>query len=177
MPAISIADVNESMLTAILAMNDAEIPRLGPADREKLAWFAAHACRFRVALAASQPVGFLVGLRPGLDYASPNYRWFEERYPEFGYIDRVAVHPDWRRRGIAARLYADFEAALPTSVPCMTCEVNIDPPNPASLGFHERMGFRAVGKQFVDGGRKEVALMVRFLEPGRTGPVSGRPPA
>lgn len=166
MAAITIADITESALAAVLAMNEAELPRLGPADRDKLLWFAKHARRFRVALDGGQPVGFLIGLLPGLDYASPNYRWFEDRYAAFGYVDRVAVHPDWRGRGIGGRLYADFEAALPASVPYMACEVNIDPPNPASLRFHERMGFRTVGTQYVDGGRKQVALMIRTLDPG-----------
>ena len=41
----------------------------------------------------------------------------------------------------------------------MTCEVNIRPPNDGSMHFHERLGFRQVASQEIDGGKKEVALM------------------
>ena len=30
-------------------------------------------------------------------------------------------------------------------VPRITCEVNVEPPNPVSLKFHERRGFREIG--------------------------------
>ena len=42
---------------------------------------------------------------------------------------------------------------------CITCEVNTRPANPDSMAFHERLGFREVGRQQTEGGAKEVALL------------------
>jgi predicted GNAT superfamily acetyltransferase len=41
----------------------------------------------------------------------------------------------------------------------VTCEVNLDPPNPRSLAFHERLGFREVGRQATKGGAFTVVLL------------------
>jgi predicted GNAT superfamily acetyltransferase len=40
----------------------------------------------------------------------------------------------------------------------VTAEIDIEPPNPVSLKFHERFGFKEVGKQAVAGGKKIVSL-------------------
>lgn len=154
-------DVCGADLDAILRLNEAAVPAVNSIGREQAAWFAANAAYFRVAASSGRVGGFLIGLLPGLDYASPNYRWFCGQYDEFGYIDRVAVAADARRHGIASRLYADFEASLPAEVSLMACEVNLQPPNESSMRFHEKLGFRQVGSQLIDDGQKEVALLVR----------------
>ncbi|MDH3435120.1 MAG: GNAT family N-acetyltransferase, partial [Gammaproteobacteria bacterium] len=100
---------------------------------------------------------------PGTSYASPNYRWFSDRYDDFAYVDRVAVARFARRRGLASRLYDDFAATVPASVKLMTCEVNLSPPNEASMRFHKQLGFRQVGVRTTEGGAKEVAMLVREL--------------
>jgi predicted GNAT superfamily acetyltransferase len=116
-----------------------------------------------VAAADQQVLAFLIGLRPGLDYHSPNYQWFCDRYGEFGYIDRVAVAATARRLGLATTMYRDFESSLPDAVPVMTCEVNLRPPNESSMRFHERSGFERVATQVIDNGAKEVALLAKVL--------------
>ena len=40
-------------------------------------------------------------------------------------------------------------------------EVNLDPPNPGSILFHEKMGFRELAQQIVGDGEKLVSLMSR----------------
>ena len=50
----------------------------------------------------------------------------------------------------------------------MTCEVNIEPPNPASLAFHARMGFDRVGEQSTKGGEVVVALLAAPVSAGAT---------
>lgn len=158
-----IADVQADHLGAVLRLNAAEVPHLGEADLEKMEWFVANASYFRVALSDGELAAFLVGLRPGTAYQSPNYLWFCERYPDFAYIDRVAVAAAFRRQGLASLLYEDFAATLPAAVGMMTCEVNIHPPNEDSMRFHERLGFRQVGTQTIESGRKEVAMLARIL--------------
>lgn len=43
----------------------------------------------------------------------------------------------------------------------LTCEVNLEPPNPHSLAFHHRLGFTQVGEQVTTRGTVRVALLVR----------------
>ena len=124
----TIRDVAASDLDAVLELNEANVPEVGSISAEQMSWFMEHAPYFRVVDVDDRIGALLVGLRPGLDYGSPNYRWFAERYDDFGYIDRVAVAEHARRLGLASRLYSDFESTLPESVGVMTCEVNLRPP-------------------------------------------------
>ncbi len=158
-----IADITADDLVAVLELNESEVPHLGAVDIEQMHWFASHATYFRVAKADGQLAAFLVGLRPGTAYGSPNYRWFCDRYKEFAYIDRVAVAPSARRHGLASRLYDDFAATMPDSVKIMTCEVNILPPNDDSMRFHDRLGFHEVGTQATEDDSKKVALLLKEL--------------
>ena len=149
-------------LDEVLALNDANVPAVGDVGIDKMRWFREHAHYFRVAVADGRLAAFLIGLRPGTSYESSNYRWFCHNYDDFAYVDRIAVAEHARRFGLASRLYDDFAAAM-TEVEMMTCEVNILPPNPSSMRFHERMGFRQVGTIEYEPGAKAVALMERRL--------------
>jgi predicted GNAT superfamily acetyltransferase len=155
----TLRDVEATDLEIILRLNDAEVPAVSRVNIEEMQWFAEHAAYFRVALRGQYLAAFLIGMRPGTDYQSPNYQWFCNAYPDFGYIDRIAVSANARRHGLATRMYKDFKEQLPTKVTVMTCEVNIRPPNDSSMRFHERLGFRQVGSQTLDEGIKEVALL------------------
>ncbi len=154
--------IARSDFDAVLELNAALVPHVNLIGVDDLQWFADHAAFVRVAKIDDRLAGFLIGLRPGTAYASPNYRWFCNQYEDFAYIDRVAVSQWARRKGIAASLYAAFADSQP-GVPVMTCEVNLRPPNAGSMRFHERQGFRQVSSQQIDGGEKEVALMEKSL--------------
>ena len=158
---ITLRRAEDTDLEAVLQLNEMSVPAVNSVDLEQMRWFAANAAYFSVAMHNEQFAGFLIGMRPGTTYASPNYRWFCENYEDFGYIDRIAIAASARRLGLATRLYRDFEASLPPCVGVLTCEVNVVPPNESSMRFHEDYGFRTVGTQTLDDGRKEVALMAR----------------
>lgn len=119
-----------------------------------------------VADAQRRVVGFLLALPPHVPYDSPNYQWFEERYDDFVYIDRVAVAPGDRGSGVGRALYEALDATLAagsaaTGAPRLCCEVNLRPPNPGSLEFHRRLGFVPVGEQDTEEATKRVVLLVR----------------
>lgn len=160
---MQISDITEADLDAVLALNEASVPHVSSIDLEQMRWFAEQAFYFRVARVEGQFAGFLIGLRPGIEYKSENYRWFCENHRDFGYIDRVAVAPEARRLGVASALYDNFADELRGHVPVMTCEVNIRPANETSLRFHELLGFRQVASQETENGTKEVALMEKKL--------------
>ena len=160
-PMITLRKAGDTDLEAVLQLNEASVPAVNSVDVEQMRWFAANAAYFSVAMRNQQVTGFLIGMRPGTTYASPNYRWFCDKYEDFGYIDRIAIAEGARRLGLATRLYRDFEASLPPNLGVLTCEVNIVPPNESSMRFHADYGFRTVGTQTLDDGRKKVALMAK----------------
>jgi predicted GNAT superfamily acetyltransferase len=98
-------------------------------------------------------------MREGADYASPNYRWFDDRGGCFLYVDRVIVDGAEQGRGVATLLYDDLVAfAAESGVGRVVCELDADPPNAASRRFHDRYGFAEVGTQWVADGAKRVSL-------------------
>ena len=103
--------------------------------------------------------GGLIAFGPGAAYASPNYRWFDARHADFLYVDRVVVDAACRGAGLGRALYGALRDHASGRTPLLACEVNEQPPNPASMAFHERFGFAAVGRQETEGGTKQVALM------------------
>ena len=74
--------------------------------------------------------------------------------------------PCARGQGLARRLYADlFDHATRAGHEIVTCEINSDPPNPASDAFHTAMGFSEVGAAAIHGGSKMVRYFVRSMQP------------
>lgn len=154
-------DATAADFPAILALNEAFVSVLSPLDHERLARLHAQAAWHRVIERAGRVEAFLLALREGADYDSPNYRWFAQRHARFLYVDRVVVAGNIQTRGAGSRLYRDLHVlAQRDDVPLITCEFDVEPPNPASARFHARLGFREVGRQQLDGGRKTVSLQV-----------------
>lgn len=115
---------------------------------------------------AGFPIGFISLVEPGTQaYDSPNLRWFEawieSRTESLIYVDRIALHPDYRSRKLGGSLYkAAFEAFPDRDL--IGCEVNTMPDNPGSKRFHERMGFEVIGTQEFSP-EKAVAYYVRTI--------------
>jgi len=153
---------------AILALNAALVHFLSPLDAARLQALHAQAAYHRVAEIDGGVVAFLLAFREGAAYDSPNYLWFAQRYSEFLYIDRIVVDPEQQGRGLGARLYDDlFAYAQIAGIATVTCEFDLDPPNPGSQKFHARFGFREVGTQWLAGGKKQVSLQARAVRTAR----------
>ncbi|MFV1884361.1 MAG: GNAT family N-acetyltransferase [Balneola sp.] len=105
--------------------------------------------------------GFMIVLGPGKRYDSENYGYFTEHYISFDYVDRIVIGEEFRGKGLGSRLYEYlFEHSSEERI---TCEVNLKPPNPKSVQFHQMLGFEEVGQQYSEGGKKYVSLMVKEL--------------
>jgi predicted GNAT superfamily acetyltransferase len=150
---------------AVLALNLASVLELSELDERRLEWILSLAHRaLAIEGERGEVVAFALAVGPGTAYDSANYRWFDARFERFVYLDRVAVAEPLRRRGMATRLYEAMEdAAVPFER--MVCEVNVLPPNPASLAFHDARGYVEVGRLAHDE-RKQVALLSRELTRG-----------
>jgi predicted GNAT superfamily acetyltransferase len=141
---------------AVHALNDASVPHVNALTAEQFAWLAANVDYFRVAEVDGEFAGFVMAIRRGTPYWSGNYAWFTERFADFIYLDRVVVSPTVRRAGVGRALYADLATFAAGRWPRITLEVNIRPPNPGSVAFHESLGFMRVGARTYDD--NEVAM-------------------
>jgi len=132
----------------VLALNERNVVKLAHLDEERLRQLLEWADRFDVIDADGAFAGFVITFAPGTPYDSSNYRWFTERHRSNGgfyYLDRIVLHEEYRRRGFGGLVYDELESvAAPYGR--MALEVNLVPPNDASLAFHEARGYREVGR-------------------------------
>lgn len=146
---------------AVLALNTIHAAELSLLDEAGLRRLLGAAY---VARRIGRLEAFMIAFDQDADYASPNFLWFRERYPRFAYVDRIAVAASARGRGHARRLYQHlFDQARRDGHTVVTCEVNSDPPNPASDAFHDALGFRIVGEAAIYGGERRVRYYTRDL--------------
>lgn len=145
----------------VLEMNEESVHFLSPMDRERLDYLANKADIFDVIEKDGKVEGFILAFREGGDYDSVNYKWFNERYDKFLYIDRVVISIEQQRKGLGEALYNwIFDHA---EVDKIAAEIDIKPPNPTSLAFHKNFGFKEVGQHSVAGGTKVVSLEISEL--------------
>ena len=81
-----------------------------------------------------------------------------------GYINNVAVHPEYRRRGIAAALISLLaEQAQAIGLAFMTLEVRES--NAPAIALYEKLGFTTVGrrKNYYEKPREDAILMTIFF--------------
>jgi predicted GNAT superfamily acetyltransferase len=162
--ALQIRDAVEGDHPQLLRLNQEWVHFLSPLTPERLRSLHRMAWHCRVIALDTGVSGFLLALREGAAYDSPNYRWFAARYPDFVYIDRIVIDGKARGQRLGQRLYEDlFQRARAAQVRRITCEFDVDPPNEASRRFHEHFGFREVGRQQVADGKKSVSLQEATL--------------
>ena len=148
----------------ILRLNEESVHFLSPMSRERLEHMFEEVELCKVATRQGQILAFCMAFREGADYDSVNYLWFASHYPKFLYVDRVVVDLKKQAAGLGSLLYEEvFRYARETGVPLVAAEIDIEPPNPVSLKFHEKFGFGEVGRQEVAGGTKVVSLQTSNL--------------
>lgn len=162
MTAISIRDMRAHDLDWVLHANNGATPHVGELDAAKLAALFHECSVARVAEANGRPVGAVMCLSPGAPYTSENYLWFQRRYEDFLYIDRIFVEPS-AAAGVGQLIYRDLERFADGRCAMLACEVNERPPNPVSIAFHKKCGFEPVGRQTTEGGAKAVVMMAKPL--------------
>lgn len=156
---LTIRDTSLADLGDALALNNANVPALNELDAAEIERLVGMSLVSLTAEVDGAFAGFCITFPPGVDYGSLNYGWFSRRYTEFAYLDRIAVDPAFRRYGIGRAFYATLRERLTGTAPVLLCEVNVRPRNDASLHFHHSVGFREVGQQDTDGGKKTVSLL------------------
>ena len=156
-----IQTLDPAQASCVLALNNEHAEELSWLDAARLAELVVRAF---VARRIGAVDAFLLAFDQDADYDSPNFLWFRDRYRRFVYVDRIIVARSARGRGHARRLYDDlFQQARSAGHQRIVCEVNREPPNPASDAFHAALGFSEAGVATIHGGAKTVRYLARLL--------------
>ena len=155
-----ILKTNTIDLPHIHNLNQHALPAVSSITLNDMTQFLKMADYFRVIKVKTNIAGFLIALAPGKNYHSPNYKWFEKKYSQFMYVDRIVIDPSFQNKGLGLAFYDDLKIFCQGYAPIITCEVNLKPKNDGSLLFHKKYGFKQVGTQETDGAEKEVSLLV-----------------
>ena len=142
--------IKNADLQRVLEINNANTPGVSELTQDELQTDLSNSLH---ALAIDDEQGevcaFCITFDPSAPDAGDNHRWFAERYKSFVYLDRIAIDSNHQNRGLGALLYQAVELHMLKSAEhsLLCCEVNLEPPNPGSLRFHQRIGFAEVGQQ------------------------------
>ena len=145
----AVRDIETADLPRVLEINNANTPGVSELTLTELEIDLENSLH---ALAIENEQGevcaFCITFDPGAPDAGDNHRWFAERYKSFVYLDRIAIDSNHQNRGLGALLYQVVEQHMLDSAEhsLLCCEVNLEPPNPGSLRFHQRIGFTEVGQ-------------------------------
>ncbi|HEX4482453.1 MAG TPA: GNAT family N-acetyltransferase [Solirubrobacteraceae bacterium] len=138
---MQLRELTDADRPAVLELNEHSVLELSPLDDERLRYILALAFRSVVVERDGEVLAFAIAIAPQADYDSRNYARLSERFERFLYLDRIAVAAGARRQGLGAMLYDALEqAAQPFGR--MVCDVNVEPPNEASLAFHAARGYQ-----------------------------------
>jgi len=161
---MTIRDAIDADFEQILYLNEESVRFLSPLSEDRLRRLHAQATWHRVVEIDGRVGAFLLALPEGAVYDSVNYRWFAAHYERFLYVDRVVVAASRQGLGFGRALYQDlFTLAGAASIPRVTAEFDVEPPNEASRLFHASFGFVEVARQSTGDGKKRVSLQVAEL--------------
>jgi predicted GNAT superfamily acetyltransferase len=150
--AIQLVSLLELDLNALVALNNSHAVELSWVEKPQFENMILNAVYARGVAPAK---AFLIALDQTALYDNVNFLWFRARYGNFIYVDRIVVDCAFRGQGVARALYEDlFEFARSQWQSLIVCEVNADPPNPASDLFHRRLGFKHVGEGPIPSGKR-----------------------
>jgi predicted GNAT superfamily acetyltransferase len=132
-------------IPSLWRINEEGLPGTGKVSQEEIADLLSFSELSLGAYEDGLLTGFVICLLPRTRYGSLNYAWFNEKYQDFLYVDRIAVSSKHRNKQVGSLLYEKvFKHASTLKFP-VAAEVSLNPPNPDSMRFHERHGFFEVG--------------------------------
>ena len=155
---MNIRHLTHADVEAMWVINEEGLPGTGRVSPSELTALLDLASLSLGAFDAQHMLGFVICLPPQTTYGSLNYAWFNQRYDAFLYVDRIAVATDHRNRGVGSALYSQVIAEANEQAVPVAAEVNLVPPNPGSVRFHQRFNFVEVGT--LDHGEKAVTMFL-----------------
>lgn len=162
MPDLTFTDLGAEagLSDALLVLNNDFATELSHLTADKAHHLVRHAFMAR----AIGEDALLIAFDQDAPYDNPNFQWFKERFDRFVYVDRVVVAERRRGRGWGWLLYESlFARARERGQMRVTCEINLDPPNPRSEAFHAGLGFEPVGQAILPGAGKTVRYFCKSV--------------
>ena len=153
-------ELQNNDIPSIWLINQEGLPGTGKISEKEIADLLSISELALGAYEENELVGFVICLPPKTRYGSLNYAWFNKRYEEFLYVDRIAVSENHRNCKIGTKLYKEVISHAEQNNYPIAAEVSLKPPNPASLRFHERNGFNEIG--ILHHESKSVTMMMRL---------------
>ncbi|MXP64319.1 GNAT family N-acetyltransferase [Roseomonas sp. M0104] len=165
-------------LPALLALNNRHAPAVNALTLPEFAALAEGALLALAAWEDREARALLLAFGPAGPARGPNHAWIRTHAPGAAYVDRIVVDGPAQGRGLGRALYGALaERAAACGLAELGCEVNLAPPNPESLAFHARLGFRRLGEATDPRNGKRVAYLgcpaAQFLRSAATSPLSG----
>lgn len=152
-------ELRDQDIPAIWEINEQGLPGTGKVSQQEIAQLLGIAELSIGAFEDQQLLGFVLCFLPRTDYASPNYAWFNQRYQDFLYVDRIAVSEGHRNQTIGSLLYQQVISYAKQYNYPIAAEVSLNPPNPGSMRFHHRFNFTEIG--VLNHQSKSVTMMMR----------------
>jgi len=144
----------------ILALNDRFVAVTSPMDAAQFQHLLEISSLCIVAENDGEILGFVLAMTKQDTYENGNFQWFKDRLNNFVYIDRIVVAADGRGAGVGSQLYEHItEWARQRDLLLIAAEMDLVPPNEASLKFHQKKGFVALGQRILESG-KTVSMQV-----------------
>lgn len=158
--------------TFVLQINSESQPnvaRLDPPELNRLQSLSPH--HLVAECTQTGVVAYLLAFADDARYDGEEFLKLRSITAPFLYIDQVAVIHQSQRKGIGAALYRCVEQiAEQSGIESLCCEINICPPNPDSIAFHRKLGFRAVETLDTLDGR-QVELYTKVVKPCSHNPM------
>jgi len=142
---MEIRSLSQIDVQSIWDINEQGLPGTGQVSKDEISTLLNLSSHSIGAFRNDRLIGFVICLSPRKNYGSLNYAWFNENYDQFIYVDRIAVLESCRNEGVGSILYEMVLSFSEENAVPIAAEVNLEPPNPGSMRFHQRFGFEEVG--------------------------------
>jgi len=156
---MQLRELRSKDIPLVWKINEQGLPGTGKVSQQEIVELLRIAELTIGAFDGEQLVGFVLCFLPRTDYASLNYAWFNQRYQEFLYVDRIAVSENHRNQTIGSLLYQQVISYAKQYNYPIAAEVSLNPPNPGSMRFHHRFNFTEIG--VFNQQSKSVTMMMR----------------
>lgn len=157
-------DLTAPYIADVIKINIAGQPGVCALSREQIEAHLTHARFFKVAILAGECIAYVIAYDHQQLYDGDEFIWFKRNIDQpFLYIDQIAIAPTYQGQGLGGRIYAALkQIATNLHYKYLTCEVNLEPPNPISLKFHYHHGF-TTQEEMVASDARRVALLATTI--------------
>lgn len=160
MNTLMLHDLTAHYISDVIKINVAGQPGVCALSLEQIEEHLAHARFFKVVMLSGECIAYVIAYDYQQLYDGDEFNWFKNNIGQpFLYIDQIAIAPTHQGQGWGGQIYDLLkELAANLHYKHLTCEVNLEPPNPISLKFHHQNGFITQGELVAGDGRR-VALL------------------